>query len=71
MRIALNSTSNRCLTVDQVREIALLFTFSEDRMKFVQSAYGQCLNRNNYMLLSDLFTFSEDKATLENYIKTH
>jgi hypothetical protein len=71
MRIALSSTSNRCLTVDQVREIALLFTFSEDRMKFVQSAYGYCLNRENYMLLSDLFTFSEDKATLENYIKTH
>lgn len=71
MRIALSSTSNRCLTLDQVREIALLFAFSEDRMKFVQSAYGYCLNRENYMLLSDLFPYSEDKAILENYIKTH
>jgi hypothetical protein len=71
MRIALSSTSNRCLTLDQVREIALLFAYSEDRMKFVQSAYGYCLNRENYMLLSDLFPYSEDKAILENYIKTH
>ncbi len=71
LRVAISSTSNRCLTVDQVREIALLFAYSEDRMKFVQSAYGSCLNRNSYSLLSDLFIYSEDKATLENYIKSH
>lgn len=62
---------NKCLTVDQIAEITELFTFSENKLAFLEAAYINCINQADYRQLLALLTFSEDKAALEQFINSH
>ncbi len=70
MRIAKQAAKNKCMTVSQIKEIALLFDFSEDRMTFIQAAHLNCMNQTDYIQLIDVFDFSDDKETLEKFINS-
>ena len=71
MNIADQIALNKCLTVDQIAEITELFTFSENKLAFLEAAYINCINQADYRQLLALLTFSEDKAALEQFINSH
>lgn len=70
LNIAKQFTKNKCLTVNQIKEIGTLFSFSEDKMEYVKYAYDYCLNTQDYYELNEIFTFSDDKDTLNGFIST-
>ena len=71
LRVARTAAKNKCLSVQQIKGIARLFSFSDEQLEFTKAAYGNCLNRQNYYEVLEVFTFSSDKDELENYINTH
>lgn len=68
MRVAKQFAKNRCLTVNQVKQVANLFSFSEDKMEIVKYAYTNCINKNDYYEVQEVFTFSGDKEELERFL---
>jgi hypothetical protein len=70
MGVAKQFTRSKCLTVNQVKEIALLFDFSEDKMEYVKFAHDYCMNPSDYYLVSDVFTFSDDKDEFNGFLDT-
>lgn len=70
MRVAKQFAKNKCLTVNQIKEIAVLFSFSEGKQTFVQYAYDNCLNKDDYYELMDIFDFSSDKEDLEEFLNS-
>lgn len=70
LNVAKQFTRNKCLTVNQIKEIGKLFSFSADKMEYVKYAYDYCLNTNDYYELNELFTFSDDKNTLNGFINS-
>lgn len=70
MRVAKQFAKKKCLTVNQVKEFAVLFSFSEDILEYVTFAYDNCLNKDDYYELMDVFTFSDDKRALEDFLNS-
>ena len=70
LNVAKQYTKNKCLTVNQIKEIGKLFSFSSDKMKYVKYAYDYCLNTQDYYELNELFDFSDDKNTLNGFINS-
>lgn len=68
MRVAKQYAKQKCLTVSQVKEIAVLFTFSDDQLNFIKYAYTNCVNKSDYYQLMNVFTFSGDKEALEKFL---
>ena len=71
LRVANQAAQNKCLSVYQVKEIASLFDFAEEKLAFTKAAYGRCVNRSEYYEVLEVFTFSEDKEELEQYMQSH
>lgn len=70
LNVAKQFTKNKCLTVNQIKEVGKLFSFSSDKMKYVKYAYDYCLNTQDYYELNELFDFSDDKNTLNGFISS-
>lgn len=68
LRVAKQFAKNKCLTVDQVKHIAVLFDFSEPKMDFVKVAYDNCINKSDYYELMEVFDFSGEKEELEKFL---
>lgn len=68
MKIAQQFTSRNCLSLDQVKEIAQLFTFEDNKLEYAKYAYDYCLEKNNYYQLNDIFTFSSTKDKLNDFL---
>ncbi len=71
LRLANGAARNKCMSVQQVIEIAELFSFSDDKLSFTKAAYGNCTNRQDYYEVLGVFTFSDDKEELESYMDSH
>lgn len=71
MRIAQQIADNKCLSVTQIKEIATLLTFSDNRIDFLKAAYVNCINQTDYHQLFELLTFSDDKEELEQFMREH
>jgi len=59
------------LSAQQIKDIALKFTFDDSRLEFAKAAYSNCWDKANYFLLKSAFTFSSSYDDLQEYIKTH
>jgi len=70
MSTAKQFTKNRCLTVAQIKQIAQLFNFSEDKMEYLKFAYDYCLNTQDYYQLAEVFAFSDDKNDFNNFLNS-
>lgn len=70
MRVAKQFSKKKCLTVNQIKQFAELFSFSEDILEYVTFAYDNCLNKDDYYELLEVFTFSDDKRALEDFINS-
>lgn len=53
----------------QVRELALLFAFEENKLDLAKYAYGHTIDKNNYFQLYNVFSFSSSKEELSDYIR--
>lgn len=71
MIVAKQVTRNNCLSVDQVIEIAELFSFEEDKLEYVKYAYPHTYNRKKYYLVNDIFTFSDSVDELNSFIEAN
>jgi len=65
MQMAKLVTKERCLTNDQIRGIAQLFSFEDQTLEFVQYAYNLSTEKSTYYTLEAVFKFmsSKDKFT--------
>lgn len=70
LNVAKQFTKHKCLTVNQIKEIGALFSFSDDKMEYVKYAYDYCLNKQDYYEVNEIFTFSDDKNTLNGFLQS-
>lgn len=71
LRVANAAAKSKHMRVSQIKEIARLFTFSDERLAFTKAAYANCVDRSNYYEVMEVFTFSSDKRALQEYIDAH
>ncbi len=68
--IAQQIVNSNCLTAQQVKEIADLFDFESDKLKFAKFAYTHTYDIENYFIINDIFDFSSSIKELNNYINS-
>lgn len=71
MNVALQAVRGKRLTAEQIADLAELFKFENDRVKFLKSAYSECFDRDNYYVVYRVLTFSSSKDELTRYIQSH
>ena len=60
-----------CLTVQQVKQLGMLFDFEDTKLEFAKFAYGRTFDLGNYYQLNDMFEFSSSIDELNKYINSH
>ncbi len=68
LALAKRITRQNCLTANQIKEIALIFSFEATRLSYLKFAYSFCHDKNNYWVVNDALTFSSSKRELNDYI---
>lgn len=68
MTVAQLATKNKCLTNDQIRGIAKLLGFEDQRLEFVKSMYDQAIEKSTFYTLDDLFVFMSSKDDLAKFL---
>ena len=61
-------TSNK-MTINQIKQIATLFSFESNKLEFAKFAYPYCIEKNKYYLLYDVFDHASSKQELNEYIQ--
>lgn len=59
-----------CLNVDQVIEIANLFSFEDNKLEFAKYAYDFCIEPRNYFKVNGIFSFSSNADELSEYVQS-
>ena len=59
-----------CLNVDQIIQIANLFSFEDNKLDFAKYAYDYCIEPRNYFKLNGIFTFSSNVDELSDYVQS-
>jgi hypothetical protein len=68
MMVAKQATKNKCLSVNQIKQVMDKFTFDDGKLEFAKLAYSKCSNKDDYYMINELFTFSSSKSELNDYI---
>ncbi len=68
MKIALKTAKEKCMSIDQIRTIATVLDFSENKMEFVKAAYLNCLEQADYSKLKNVFSFTDDKEDFQAFL---
>jgi hypothetical protein len=71
LTIAKQVMDQNYFTVDQVKQITLLFSFDNYKLDLAKYAYKNTVNRPDYFMLYEVFSFSSSKEELANYIKQY
>ena len=61
---------NNCLSVSQVRELAMLFSIEDDKLEVAKLCYGKTVDFQDYGKLNDIFTFAASGEDLSVYIRS-
>lgn len=61
LRIVKQVAKNKCLSVDQIKDISELFPHSDDQLVVMKTAYDSCYEKSEYYKLLEVLTFSDDK----------
>ena len=61
--------SSNYLSAAQIKELMLLFSFEDTRLKLAKQAYSKCTDPNNYFIVNDAFTFSSSVEELNKAVK--
>lgn len=59
------------LTSAQVKEIAGLFTFEDNKLDIAKYAYQYTVDKGSYFIVNEVFVFSSSKDALLKYIQTN
>jgi hypothetical protein len=59
-----------CLNVDQIIQIANLFSFEDNKLDFAKFAYDYCIEPRNYFKLNGIFKFSSNADELSDYVQS-
>jgi hypothetical protein len=59
-----------CLNVNQVMQIANLFSFEDNKLEFAKFAYDYCIEPQNYFKLNGIFSFSTNVDELSDYVQS-
>jgi hypothetical protein len=70
LKTAKQVVSANCLNVDQIIQIANLFSFEDNKLQFAKFAYQYCSEPRNYFKLNGIFTFSNNVDELSDYIQS-
>ncbi len=70
LTIAKQATAAELLTVDQLAEIATLFTFEDTKLQYLKFAYDFCFDPNKYYKLNKVFTYSSSIDELNEFLQT-
>ncbi len=70
IRIAKQITEANCLSVAQIKEIAKLFSFEDNKLDYLKFAYDFTFEKKKYYMVNDVLNFSSSKEDLDNYIKS-
>lgn len=68
MTVAQLATKNKCLTNDQIRGIARLLGFEDQRLEFVKSMYDQAIEKSTFYTLDDVFVFMSSKDDFAKFL---
>jgi Domain of unknown function (DUF4476) len=58
-------------TASQVRQLALLFAFENNKLDLAKYAYRKTVDKNNYFVVYDVFSFSRSKEELVDYTRKY
>jgi hypothetical protein len=65
MSLIEKETLNKCISVEQLRGMAVLIEFEDSRLDICQRLYQQVIDKEQYASLSDLFILSAHQLKLE------
>ncbi|MBR1990923.1 MAG: DUF4476 domain-containing protein [Bacteroidales bacterium] len=68
MGVAKQATRNTFLSVNQIIEIAKLFSFEDNRLDYLKFAYDHCFDRENYYLANSVLTYKSSKEELNDFL---
>lgn len=68
MTVAKQIADNNCLSAQQIKEIANLFDFEDDKLVFAKYAYNRCVDQNNYFKVNEAFQFDSSVDELNDFI---
>lgn len=63
--------AKQCFTVNQIKEITVLFDFDETRLEFAEFAWDYTLDRENYHQVADAFSFNQTREKLMKFLEKH
>lgn len=69
MNTARLSTEGKCLTIEQIRAIALQFQYEEQTLDFVEYAYTLAKEKSMYYTLDDVFKFMSSKDAFTKFLQ--
>ncbi len=68
LTIAKQIALSNCLLTEQVKKLALQFSFEDNKLEFAKFAYIHTYDPENYFKLNDIFNFSSNIEELNDYI---
>jgi len=68
LKIAKQVVSSNCLFADQVRDVAELFEWEDNKLKFAKFAYQYTYDRGNYFKVSQVFEWEDTIEKLTDFI---
>lgn len=67
---AKNIVSVNCMDVVQLKGIAEIFAFEDDKLEFAKYAYSYCYDQSNYWQMNDVFNFDDSKQKLNSFTQS-
>ena len=71
LTIAKQVIDQNYFTVDQVKQLAQMYSFDNYKLDLAKYAYKNTVNKQDYFMLYEVFSFSSSKEELANYIKQY
>lgn len=68
MTVAKQATRNTFLSVEQIIEIARMFSFEDNRLDYLKFAYNNCIDPENYYLVNSVLTYKSSKDELNEFL---
>lgn len=69
LKLAKSIFNTHFFTSVQIKALADKFTFSKNRMNFVEMAYDRCVDKADFYIVNEAFTFKSDKDKLNKFIQ--
>jgi uncharacterized protein YegP (UPF0339 family) len=69
MTVLKQALKNKCVNTDQVKSLAELFSFEEDKLAFVKFAYDYTSDKDRFYKINDIFSFEDSIKELDSFLE--